>query len=200
MTSRDPDLDHLTSLLGRCLGRIDEQAHRLQHLGEESADYEVAEQLEDEANALQELVGSLLAANNGAEETDVNRTVDRVAQSCLTEIGMPILLRQDLAPDLPVAACPPALVTFALQRAMVLAIGPMGPGGELRITTREDNGSVVVELESRGNEHDEQLPDRAETLRDFVDGFGGQCKLHRDEQNNLFVLIELPQVLATGDL
>ena len=32
MTSRDPELDKLSSLLGRCLGRIDEQAYRLLQL------------------------------------------------------------------------------------------------------------------------------------------------------------------------
>ena len=60
---RDRELDRLTTLLGQCLGRIDEQAYRLQRVdddAEDCADDGVADVLENEAARLQELVGSLL--------------------------------------------------------------------------------------------------------------------------------------------
>ena len=92
---------------------------------------------------------------------------------------------------MPVPA-PRALVTGSLQRAMLLAIEPLGPGDELRVTTRIEADDVLVEIESMGGAPNRNLLDRSETLRDFVEGFGGRCQV-RAEQRDLLIAIELPR-------
>lgn len=194
MTARSSELEHLTRMLGQCLGRIDEQAYRLQS-GEESS-YDIADQLEDETAQLQELVSSLIALHTGAEETDVNHALAHVASSCVTELEIPIVLRQNLAQDLPAVPFPPAMVSVALQRATMLAIGGLQPGGDLVLTTRRHEGTVLVEIEAHGCEEDERLGDRTQTLREFVHDFGGNCHAHC-ERSDVFVVLELPLQLAT---
>lgn len=197
MTPPDPDLDDLTALLGRCLGRIDEQAFRLQEPGDDGQLFLAGDLLEHEAEALQELLQSLLAADERAV-TDVNATVARVVAAWIEELGVPIVLRQRFAPSLPPAGCAAGPLTGAVQRALVLATDRVEPGAELCVTTRAEDGGVVLEIESHGRDLAAWTPDRAETLCDFVDGFGGQCRIdgHRD---GLFVAIELPRALAADE-
>jgi signal transduction histidine kinase len=196
----DPDLDELTALVGRCLGRIDEQAFRIQELGDpDERVFLVADLLENEAAELQDLLTSLLAATQAATDTDINAIVDRVVAACLHELDVPIVLRQRLADRLPPVACPPAVLTHALQRALVLAADRLPPGGELTVTTREDDGRVLVEIASDGADGDGQLASRAETLREFVDAFGGLCRIDSDRDGSLCVALELPRVMTAGE-
>lgn len=199
MTPRDPDLEHLTMMLGRCLGRIDEQAYRLQQLGEDDEDFAAADLLEDETARLQELVGSLLAVHSNGETADFNRVVDRAVQACIGELQIPIVLRMKLEPDLPSVNCSAAVVAFAVQRALVLATDSLEPGSELDVTTRAEGDSILLEMEVRGHEADRRLFDRSETLREFVDGLGGRLQMDVDPASNLCMVIELPQELAIGD-
>ena len=75
------------------------------------------------------------------------------------------------------------------------AVWPLEPGGQLKLGTRVEQGAVVVEIESLGCDLDDHLPARAETLCDFLDNLGGNCTVHR-EQDDLYIVLELPQVLA----
>lgn len=193
MASRDSDLDRLSSLLGQCLGRIDEEAFRLQ---QDDLDFDQAERLEDQTAELQGLIDSLLVVDMGSEEANLNDVVSRVAASCLQELNIPIVLRQSLTTDSTLVAAEASLVTVAVQRAMVLLVEPLGPGDELALTTRLESGSVVFEIESHGSQPDCSLDERGETLREFLQGFGGNCQL-RSEQLNHYLVIELPQVMAT---
>ena len=84
-----------------------------------------------------------------------------------------------------------------MQRALGLAVSPLEPGGQLKLGTRVEQGAVVVEIESLGCDLDDHLPARAETLCDFLDNLGGNCTVHR-EQDDLYIVLELPQVLAAG--
>src|SRR5690606_4059015 len=156
----------------QCLGRIDEEAYRLQQHGED-VDFDSAERLEDETATLQDLVDSLLVVDLGADETDVNSVVARIAESCLQELAVPIILRQTLTNESSLVRAPAAIATVAVQRAMVLAMSPLGPGDELRLTTRVENSSVVFELESLGSHVDVHASERTETLREFLEDFGG---------------------------
>lgn len=194
MASND-DLDKLTSLLGQCLGRIDEEAFRMQEKGEE-VDFDTADRLEAETGTLQELVESMLVVEMDSDETDVNQVVARVAESCLQEVAVPIVMRQMLTTESAMVAAPAALVNVALQRALVLAVTPLGPGDELRLSTRVDSGSVLVEIESLGSQPDGNASDRSETLREFVEELGGTYQMRQNGQD-LFLMIELPQVMAT---
>lgn len=189
------DLDKLTSLLGQCLGRIDDEALHLHEKGED-VDFGTGDRLEDETGILQELVESMLVVEMESDETNINQVVAHVAESCLQELTVPIVMRQILTTESAQVAAPAALVNVAVQRAMVLAVAPLGPGDELRLSTRVDSGSVLFEIESLGSQPNGITSDRGETLREFVEELGGTCQMRRDGQD-LFLMIELPQVMAT---
>ncbi len=195
MTSKDSDLGKLTSLMGQCLGRIDEEAFRLQEKGED-VDFDTADRLEDETGMLHELVESMLDVEMNSDETNVNQIVARVAESCLQELTVPIVLRQTLTAESSMVVAPAAMVNVAVQRAMALAVKPLGPGDELRLTTRLDCGSVLFEIESLGSHPDSNAGDRVETLREFVEELGGTCQMRQDAED-LFLVLELPQVMTT---
>ena len=195
MASNDSDLDKLTLLMGQCLGRIDEEAFRLQEKGED-VDFDTADRLEDETGMLHELVESMLDVEMNSDETNVNQIVARVAESCLQELTVPIVLRQTLTAESSMVVAPAAMVNVAVQRAMALAVKPLGPGDELRLTTRLDCGSVLFEIESLGSHPDSNAGDRVETLREFVEELGGTCQMRQDAED-LFLVLELPQVMAT---
>ena len=95
---RDRELDRLTTLLGQCLGRIDEQAYRLQQVDDEAEDCTddgVADVLENEAARLQELVGSLLERADAPEQSDLDEVVHASVRGCMQELGSPIVVRHD---------------------------------------------------------------------------------------------------------
>jgi hypothetical protein len=196
---REPNLDHLTTLLGQCLGRIDERAFQIQQLGDDDQDDDLADVLENEAATLQELVGSLVDRCQTPEHCDLNRIVATAADACVQELGARIVVRQRLATDLPQIACTPSQLAYAVQRAMVIAAGRLDVGGELLVTTRRDDDGIVLELESRGGKRDRHLRQRAETLCEFVAGIKGNCRIDLDDRENLFVVLELPQTLVVED-
>ncbi|MGK0303094.1 MAG: hypothetical protein ACI89X_003981 [Planctomycetota bacterium] len=195
MASNDRDLNKLNSLLSQCLGRINEEAFRMQEKGED-VDFDTGDRLEDETGTLQELIESMLVVELDQDETNINQVVTRVAEACLQEVAVPIVLRQTLTTESSLVVAPAALVNVAVQRAMVLAVTPLGPGDELRLTTRVDSGSVLFEIESLGSHSDDNAGDHAETLREFVKELGGTFQLRR-KARDLFLVLELPQVMAT---
>ncbi len=199
---RDRELDRLTTLLGQCLGRIDEQAYRLQRVdddAEDCADDGVADVLENEAARLQELVGSLLERADAPEQSDLDDVVHDSVRGCMQELGSPIVVRQRLAGDLPPIACTPGQHANAVQRARVLATSRLDVGGELRVTTRREEDCAVLELEGQGTRNARNLQDRAETLCEFVTSFRGTCRVAYDEQQNLLIVLELPLALAIDE-
>ena len=195
MASRDQDLDKLSSLLGQCLGRIDEEAYRLQQDGEDVG-FDTADRLEEHTSDLQDLIDSLLVVDLGSDTTDVNAVVKQVAESCLQEVNVPILLRQALTGESTVVAGQPGLVTVAVHRAMVLAVEPLMPGDELCLTTRTESGSVVLEIESHCQQPGARMGERGETLREFLEDLGGTFNM-RSEQQDHYMVIELPQGITT---
>lgn len=197
MTKRDRALDELTRLLGQCLGRIDEHAFALQR-GEEDPD-EAHEALERETGRLQELLDALLrsAESGDPARTDLNRTVERVVRETLPELPFPIVLRQQLAADLPPVACSPGELACAVQRALLLGTAHARTRGEVEIATRLDGDGVVFELEATGTK-DKNLKERAATLREFVAGCQGKCTLDLDSRGALLLAIELPAAMAPG--
>lgn len=196
MAHDDPELEKLTSMLQQCLGRIDEEAYRLQDTAGDTVDFGELDRLDDVTSDLQQLIETMLVADADCAQTNVNEIVTRVAEACLQDVEVPIVQRQDLSPEATDVAVPRSLVLVAVQRAMALATSSLGPGDELSLTTRVEQDAVVFEIESLGNEVDASLTERSETLREFVAGFGGGCTV-RAERENLFVVLELPQVMAT---
>ncbi|MFN3243109.1 MAG: hypothetical protein ACE37K_16535 [Planctomycetota bacterium] len=196
MAHDDPDLEKLTAMLQQCLGRIDEEAYRLQDAAADTFDFGEVDRLDEVTADLQQLIDSLLVVDMGDDEADVNQVVERVADACLQRIEVPIVQRLELCPEAARVAVPTALVTVAVQRAMDLATDPLGPGDEIHLITRVEHDAVVFEVESHGSHPIEAADERAETLRDFVAGFGGGCTV-RSEREDLFLVLELPQVMAT---
>lgn len=196
MTQRETDLDRITTLLGRCLGRIDEQANRLQRDADD--DEFLGDVLEYEAAMLQELVGSLVEANAHLEHADLNRIVLQSVRDCVAELGVPVVVSQRLAPDLPRVACEAGPLAFAVQRAVMLALARADDAGDLRVTTRREGERVLFELESHGPGRDRHLRERTATLCEFVAGLNGQCRIDSD-QGDLLIALELPAALAIDD-
>ncbi len=198
MPPPEPDLDRLTNLLSLCLGRIEEQAFRLQDdTGQHEAEL-AGSVFDDETVMLQDLVGSLLHAPQ-PEHSDLNATIERAVLSCLDEIGMPVVVRQRLALGLPAIACAPGPLAFAVQRALMLGLGRLEPGGEVVLTTRRDDGSVLFELESYGARADRHLQERTETLAEFVAGLQGNCRVQTCDRDRLLLVLELPAAFALDE-
>ncbi len=195
MASSDPEIDKLTTLLSQCLGRIDEEAYAVLNNGQD-VDFDTGDRLEGETNTLQELMDSMLAVELQSDQTDLNQVVSRIAATCLQDIAVPIVFRQTLTPECALVAAPPNLTTVVVQRAMVLAVTPLSPGDELRLTTRVENGRVLLEIESFGNHQEGNANERSQTLRQFVEELGGSSQV-RCEGSCFFLVIELPQVIAT---
>jgi hypothetical protein len=193
------DLDQLTTLLGKCLGRIDEQAYRLQQLGDDDCAAEDAgDVLEHEAATLQELVGSLME-QVVPDHADLNDVVRHTAAAWHHELQLPIVMRQRLAPKLPPVACNPGQLTYAVQRALVLAGDQLQAGDELVLTSRIDADQVLLEIEGRGTPADRRIDRRVQTLCDFVASFRGHCRVARDERHQLLIVFELPLALVPDD-
>jgi hypothetical protein len=200
MHADEPDLEELTLLLGQCLGRIDEQAYRLQATPDDGDDpEEFGDVLEDEAARLQMLIGSLLESAGPAagDRANLNRTVQRAIDSTLKEIGFPVVVRQRLDQHLPRVAWQPGQLSYAVQRALLLATSHAGIGGEVQIGTRCEGGSVLLELEAYGSNQSHHLRERAVTLRDFVQECRGTCRIDIDGQGALLLAMDLP---AAGTL
>lgn len=197
--AREPNLDRLTTLLGQCLGRIDESAYRLQLLGDDEDGQQTTDVLEHETTSLQELVGSLVERCDAPAQCDVNRIVEQAVSACLGELDAAILVRERLGADLPEVGCNPSQFAYAARRALVIAAGRLESGGELIVTTRREADCVLFELESRGGRRDRHLQERALTLCEFVATFRGNCHIDLDDRDNLVVVIELPQAMAMDD-
>jgi len=199
MAHRETDLEQITTLLGRCLGRIDEQAFRMQR--EELDDDDVADVLEQEAAQLQELVGTLIEANERLEHADLNRVIEHAVRGCVAEAGIPVITRLRLATGLPPIACSPGPLAYATQRAVMIGLQHLPPGGEVIATTRREGDSAVFELECEGGQQraDRHLLERTTSLTEFVAGFQGNCRVATDDRGSLLFAFELPLALAIDD-
>ena len=196
MATDDPNFDQLSSLLQECLGRIESETSQLAEDADERLDYGEIDRLDGATTDLQHLIDALVVVDVGSGEAEVNQIVERAAEASLQDIGVPIIQRLQLCHEATDVAAPRDLVTVAVQRALTLATSQLGPGDELNLSTRVEHRSVIFEVESRGSKRDQSTQYRSETLREFVLGFGGACMVHM-EQDDMFLVLELPQVLAS---
>ncbi|MCA8978305.1 MAG: hypothetical protein KDC98_26490 [Planctomycetes bacterium] len=196
MTHRETDLDRITTLLGQCLGRIDEQAYRLQQTEDEGEDYEACEVLETEAAMLQELISSVVYAAKRSEDSDLNRIVEHSLRGCVAELDIPVVVRSQLQPGLPRIACPAGQLAFAVQRALMLVLGSIRSGGEIAAGTRLEGDTVWLEIESPDAQGDSHFSERAATLSEFVTAFHGNCRIDSDGRGTCLVAMQLPVALV----
>lgn len=199
MSRRHEDIERLTTLLGQCLGRIDERAYQLQRLPDDEEDFDAADALEHEAATLQELVAALIDQSALPDRADLNRCVSAAVQACLDELGRPVVVRQRLQAKLPLIGCSPGQVAFAVQRALMLGFGRLAAGEEILLVTRREGDSVVFELECHGQRADRHLAERTATLCEFVADLQGTCRIHEDHHGTLLMAIELPTALTLDD-
>ncbi len=195
MAREDTDLEQLSTMLRQCLGRIDEEAFRLQESDGEPVDFGEADRLEASTFELQDLVESLLVVE-ASEEADVNEVVASVASARLQEVSVPLVQQLRLSEGCPRAAVSRSILATAVDRALSMAVGTVRAGGQLNLSTRVERDAVVLEVECLGCDPEDGAYERAETLRDFVKGFGGSCTA-RCEQEDLFFVLEVPRVNAT---
>ncbi len=200
MTRRNEDIERLTTLLGQCLGRIDERAYDLQRLADDEEDYGAADALEHEAATLQELVAALIEQSTLPDRADLNRCVTSAVQACLDELGRPVVVRQRLTQRLPLVSCSPGQVALAVQRALMIGLGRLDAGGELVVATRRDGESAVLEIECQGKRRDRHLHERTATLCEFIGDLQGTCRVDEDHSGTLLLAIELPLALAADEL
>lgn len=209
MPSHDPELDRITELLGQCLGRIDEYAYRLQDRGdladdvdptapstEAAIDLDACDALEREAELLQDLVQSAVQHAGADDRSDLSRVVDSTLQAAIAELDIPVVVRQNLAPDLPQTGCSGRDLAHAAQRALMLAVSGLVAGDEIAVETRSDNTHTVLEIAFplRGEPH---LSDRATTLQEFVAELGGNCRIQSDGHTQCLIAVELPTAVPT---
>ena len=195
MAREDTDLEQLSTMLRQCLGRIDEEAFRLQESDGEPVDFGEADRLEEATFELRDLVESLLVVE-ATEEADVNEVVSSVASARLQEVSVPLVQRLRLSEGSARAAVSRSVLATAVDRALSMAVGAVRAGGQLNLSTRVERDAVVLEFECQGCDLGDGACERAETLRDFVEGFGGSCAV-RCEQEDLFFVLEVPRVNAT---
>ena len=195
MARDDDELERISTMLRQCLGRIDEEAFRLQDSDGDEGDFGTADRIEGATEELQGLVESLLAVED-PDEADVNKVVAERAAARLQKVSVPVIQRLRLADGDPVAAVSRATLANAVDRALAMAVTSIEPGGQLTLCTRGEDRAVVVELEVLGAGAQEGVSERAETLRDFVAGFGGTCAV-RSERGDLFLVLEVPRVMAS---
>jgi hypothetical protein len=195
--AHEPDLDRLTTLLGQCLGRIDERAYRLQ-CGDDDDELDGEHVLEQEASTLQELVDALVDGLDAPQQCDVGRIVRSAVDGCIAELDGAVSVRVRIATDLPPVGCAPSRLAHAVQRALVIAAGRLDRGGELVATVRRDGPGAVLELESRGRAADGHLQHRVQTLCEFVAALGGNCRVDADQRGDLLLALELPPAALHG--
>jgi hypothetical protein len=195
MAHRETDIDHLTTLLGQCLGRIDEQAYRLQRSRDDD-DFATGDVLERETALLQELVSSVLQQTAQCDDADLNRVVEHALRSTVAEVDVPIVVRTRLDPRLPRIACAPGQLSYAVQRALALVLGDAAAGSEITVITRREEGAVLLEIESRDTAPGAHFAERSSTLGEFVTGLGGSCRCAADDRGASLVAMQLPAALV----
>lgn len=196
--AHDSELDRLTAMLGQCLGRIDEGAFRVQQIGDDDP-AAIEALLEQETATLQELVTGVVDAVEPSEQCDARPIIVRAVDACVAEVGMPIVVRMQVANGMTPARCAGSHLDSAIRRALALAASRMRSGDELAISAREEADTLVVELECAGGKRDRNMRQRATTLCEFVDGFGGNCRVDVDGRNRLLIALELPKAVVRDD-
>ncbi len=197
--AHDSELDRLTAMLGHCLGRIDEGAFRVQQIGDGDDVEAIESLLEQEMATLNELVTDVVDAVETTEQCEVRPILGREVDACIAKVGVPIVVRMQLAAKIGPVRCAGTQLASALQRALALATGRMRAGDELAIHARDEGGTVVVEFECNGGKRDRNVQQRATTLCEFVAGLGGNCKVDADENKRLLIALELPKSIVVGD-
>jgi signal transduction histidine kinase len=199
MQPSEPDLEELTSLLGQCLGRIDEQAFRIQRGDDE--DDAATHVLEEEASRLQNLVASLLDAVKAdvGDSSDLNRTLERVVRETVPQLQYPVVIRQRLGSGLLSIACRPNQLAHAVQRVLLLTTAFAGQGGVVELTTRLDDGVALLEASAYGQGNNCHLHERATTLTEFVASWKGRCRIDVDARGELLMALELPTAFEPED-
>lgn len=183
-------LDHL---IASCLGRIDSEADRVCQ-GAEAADPDaVMAALDRETERLSTLI-DLETARTGSEPPglDLNAVIRRCSEDLLTQIGLPVVLVTRLEPDLPRLSLDRRRVVPLVERVLALGIAMAGRAGEMRVTTRCEDGSLLLELKTLPGLDGpaREIACNEIGLVETVRGLGGRLDLGLDEHHCLHLALE----------
>jgi hypothetical protein len=183
----DDDLDRALleclAQIGRSLGPI--------HDGEFLADD--GDGFVDAAAKLDGLVDRLIQQSCGAQDADLDAAVDKATKALVHEGRAPLAVRQSLCGGLPRVHCKPDELAHAVRRALDVCAGDAGNGGEIRIRTERRGDDAVLEVRSNGS--GDHVVERALTLRAFVKGCGGSCKVATDDDRGVRLTLSFPFAL-----
>ena len=196
MARDESDLEQLSSRLMQCLGRIDEEAFRLQTSEGDHFDFDEVERITYATDELVEAIDSLLVVAPFEPPADVNAIVANVTAECLDNIDVPIVQRHTLCDTDAEVSAPAGMVQVAVRRALTLAASSLVAGSELSVSTRIAHGAVLVEISALGCHLEDGLQDRVETLRAFLNDFDGSCTVFC-EQEDLYLVLEIPRAMVT---
>lgn len=205
--AQEDELDALSHQLQECLGRIEQQACRMAAMVDTPCGLEEFDEgLDAETGELQQVMAMLLSSMERSRPagSDVRRSAARAVEAVLRQMPYPVVVRTRMPGDLPTVAWEPDVLAAALERALVLAAGCAGAGGELEVQARADDEDIVVEIVARGTDPDDggAQPadagagvDRSSSLCDFVAGMGGGCELGHDDSGALRLELRLRSAL-----
>lgn len=196
MPHRDRELDALSNQLGECLGRIDSQVERL--LADAALDPDAtADAIEEQAGELHDLIDAVLAtADLGDDRADLDHIVAHCVEVVIQNAGHPLVVRSQLAGNLPAAACSTGELLHAVQRALGLAAEWAGSGGEVAIRTGNHGDEIELEVTAEcAGTPPAHLRERALTLQAFVANWQGRCLVDSIGDNRLALQLELPIAL-----
>ncbi len=188
-------IDELSELLARSLSRISLHLQLISE-GRMPEDLEpLISQLDEEAVRLDGLVASLGICLETPKlcRSEIDLLVRRISSELLSTLDAPVVIRTNIAENLPDLTVQVEPLEAALRRAMVLAAGHAGPGGELTITVRAQPKAVVFELASVAGSTPIQPPtyDRCKTLQEFIETLGGHCSGELDDKQIMRLVLEL---------
>jgi len=183
----DDDLDR--ALLD-CLAQIGRSLGPL-HDGEFLADE--GDGLVDAAATLDGLVDRMIRESCGARHADLDEAVDKAAKALVHDGKAPLAVRQSLRGDMPRVACKPDELAHAVRRALDVCAGDAGIGGEISIRTDRRGEDAVLEVRSNGS--GDHVVERALTLRAFVKGCGGSCRITTDDDRGVTLTLSFPFAL-----
>ncbi|GAB4136110.1 MAG: hypothetical protein Fur0037_00420 [Planctomycetota bacterium] len=199
----DPDqkLEDLTRRLRDCLSRIEEAAFRCQ-TEDDPMNLEAAEErLSFGAEELGEVVDSLIDAvgrSTDAAHSDLNMVVRRAIREEIEQSSSLLTVRSSLGQALESVGLGPSILIPLVRRALRLAMDHTGPGGEVMVSTRMEEGVVVLEFSAPGRDGSD-TKQRIATLVELIHRSGGMSRVDFDRHGDLELTISLPGMSVPGD-
>ncbi len=196
MLSHDDPLRHgkggddLDRALRECLAQL---GHSLDPIRDGKFLADDGDGLVDAATEIDGLVDCLIRQSCGRQDADLDDVADKAAKSLVYQSRAPLTVRQALHGNLPRVACQEDQLTHAVRRALEVGAGKAGVGGEILVRTVRRGDDALLQVSSSGGGDHVAL--RAMTLRAFVKGCGGSCKVTTTDDHGVLLTLAFPLAL-----